>query len=285
MNGSVTEQDIRYGLRSLGLDESSAVIVHSSLRSFGRVEGGALAVCRALVSVCGTVLMPAFTDHLTSLRMAPPGTARPDNAYRVAPSWEEFDAALARAVPFSEDLPIDPEIGAVPEALRRSMPHARGPHPMMSFIAAGERAADLVGAARLDWPLGPVEALAELGGCVLVLGVGHDKDTAIHLAEQRLGRSRFWRYAKAAEGVWMELPNIPGESDAFGDIEPELSGVTSEARIGPCRARRVAVRDVLAAATRMILADPAALLTESADPESRAAAAIRQRVATLPAHR
>ncbi len=281
---SVTEQDVRDGLRLLGLNESPAVIVHSSLKSFGRVEGGALTVCRALVSVCRTVLMPAFTDHLTSLRTAPPGLERPDNAYRMAPSWEAFDAALARAVGFSTDLPIDPEIGVVPETLRREVAHVRSLHPMLSFIAVGEHAADLVGAARLYWPLGPIEVLARLGGSVLLLGVGHDRNTAIHLAEQQLGRSRFWRYAKAAEGVWMELPNIPGESDRFTDIESELSEVTSEVRIGLCRARRVAVRDVLATATQMIRADPAALLSASADAESRAAAALRQRLATLSAH-
>ena len=54
---STTEQEIIEGLRALELDESASVIVHSSLRSFGHVEGGALAVCRALVAVCGTVLV------------------------------------------------------------------------------------------------------------------------------------------------------------------------------------------------------------------------------------
>ncbi len=44
----VTHQDLVDGLRSLGLDASSSVIVHSSLRAFGQVEGGAATVCAAL---------------------------------------------------------------------------------------------------------------------------------------------------------------------------------------------------------------------------------------------
>ncbi len=79
----------------------------------------------------------------------------------------------------------------------------------------------------------------------------------------------------------MELPNIPGESGGFEEIEPELRAVTRETRIGECRARRVAVEDVVRVATRMILSDPGALLPEDRDPDSRSAAALRQRLAQL----
>jgi aminoglycoside 3-N-acetyltransferase len=58
VNG-VTHQEIVGGLRQLGLDTSSSVIVHSSLRSFGHVEDGASTVCAALREECGTLLLPA----------------------------------------------------------------------------------------------------------------------------------------------------------------------------------------------------------------------------------
>lgn len=280
---TVTELDIRNGLRSLELDGSSSVIVHSSLRSFGYVEGGASSVCRALVSVCGTIMVPADSWDMTGLRAAPPGLLRPFNAYRNASSWDEFETSLAGAKPFSDDLPIDRELGVVPETLRREIPHKRSSHPLKSFIAAGEQSEELVGAQRWGWPLGPIERLAELGGDVLLLGVSHTSNTAIHVAEQHLGRSRFWRYAKADEDVWIELPNAPGDSEGFDEIEPHLRPVTREVCIGECRARRVAVADVIETATRLILEDPAALLGSNPDPESRAAAALQQRLAYLSA--
>jgi aminoglycoside 3-N-acetyltransferase len=276
----VTEHTIAAGLRALGLDTSSVVIVHSSLRSFGSVVGGAAAVCRALVSVCGTVLLPAGSWDLTGI-LAPPGLVRPNNAVQVASSWETFEAALERAVPFAEDLPIDRELGRVPETMRQQFPHRRSQHPLLSYLAVGRYADTLITAQRLDWPLGPIEALAELGGHVLLLGVDHTANTAIHLAEQRLGRSRFYRYAKAARGVWMELPNIPGQSHRFDAIEPALAAVTQELLIGACRARRMAVADVLAAAERLIIADPAALLCHDAD--CRCGAAFQQRLAWIAA--
>jgi aminoglycoside 3-N-acetyltransferase len=257
------------------LGGDSAVIVHSSLRSFGPVEDGAEAVCAALVATCGTVMVPAASGDLTGVP-APPGLERPHNAYYNAASWEEFDALLARATPYSDGLPIDRELGRIPETMRRTLAHARSPHPLASYLAVGEHARTLIAAQRLDWPLGPLEALERLGGHVLLLGVGHTVNTAIHLAEQRLGRSRFYRYARAADGVWMELPNIPGQSHRFDGIEPALSGATREVRIGECRARLIAVADVTATARRLILADPGALLCD--EPECRCSAAYQQRI-------
>lgn len=275
---SISEHTIGEGLRALGLNETSAVIVHSSLRSFGQVDGGALAVCRALRAVCGTVLLPAASWDLTGVP-APPGLVRPTNAVRIAETWHEFDMALARAVPFSPDLAVDRELGIIPETMRRNFGHARSTHPLLSYIAIGRLAETLMSAQRLDWPLGPIEALAQYDGDVLLLGVTHTSNTAIHLAEQRLGRSRFYRYAKAASGVWMELPNIPGQSHRFDDLAPALVDATHEAVIGQCHARRIPVRMVLQAAERAIISDPAALLCD--EPECRCGAALQQRLAWL----
>jgi len=274
----VTEDEIAQGLQALGLQKSSAVMVHASLRSFGPVEGGAQAVCHALLSTCGTILLPAGTWDLTGIP-APPGLVRPHNAVASAATWQAFDAAVSRAVPYSDDLPIDKELGIIPETMRRTFLHVRSRHPLMSYIALGTDAHALIAAQRLDWPLGPLEALAEQQGDVLLLGVTHTSNTAIHLAEQRLGRSRFYRYAKAAEQVWMELPNIPGQSHQFDDIEPECRASTREITIGSCRARHVPIHDVLATAERMILANPAALLCDH--PECRCFAALQQRLETL----
>jgi aminoglycoside 3-N-acetyltransferase len=231
MTGVITEAEIAEGLGSLGLDSGSSVLVHASLRSFGRVEGGAEAVCRALVGTCGTVMMVSGTWEQTGVP-APPGLVRPHNAYYNAASWPAFDDALGSAAPFTPDLQVDPWLGRVAETMRLGFAHERSTHPLFSFLAVGTHARQLIDAQRLDWPLGPIDALAELGGYVLLLGVGHTSNTTIHLAEQRLGRSRFYRYAKAAPEAWMELPNISGESHRFDEIEPELSAVTTEAHIG-----------------------------------------------------
>ena len=131
--------------------------------------------------------------------------------------------------------------------------------------------------------LGPIEELEALDGDVLLLGVTHTSNTTIHLAEQRLGRARFHRYALTAPHVWSELPNCGGESHRFDDLEPALRPATSEVMIGRCRARRIPVRTVLAATEAAIHADPAALLCP--DQTCRCGAALQQRFNYLTSHR
>lgn len=274
----MSEHEIRDGLRGLGLTKDSIALVPSSLRSFGRVAGGAAAVTRAIVAVCGTVVVRSGTWQLTGVP-APPGRERPNNAYRPVSTWDEFDRRVRQAVPFSPDLPIDRELGVISEAVRRSVDHVQGHHPLFSFLATGPLSEEVIADVRLDWPLRPIEALAELDGEVLLLGVGHAANTAVHLAEQRLGRSRFYRYAKLAPGVWGEFPNIPGESHRFDDLEPALRASTREVTIGTCRARRVRVRDVLQQATAAVVRDAGALLCD--DDECRCVAARRQREEVL----
>lgn len=149
MSAPVRQREIGRGLRALGLDKSSSVIVHSSLSSFGWVEGGALAVCEALVSVCGTVMVPAGAWDGTGVP-APPGLVRPDNAAHVTAKWREFDDAVARVAPYSPDLLIDHELGRIPETMRRHFPHRRDAHLLMSYLAVGEHAGRLIEAQRLD---------------------------------------------------------------------------------------------------------------------------------------
>ncbi|GAB2673069.1 AAC(3) family N-acetyltransferase [Kribbella swartbergensis] len=274
----VSAEEIGEGLRRLGLGRSSSVIVHASLKSFGYVDGGAEAVCEALTGTCGTVLAPAGTWDFPGIG-APPGTARPYNAYDPAPTWEAFDDRLARATAFSCDLPIDRALGRIPETLRLTRSPARTSHPLFSYIAVGPAADQVLSAQRLDWPLGPIEELGRLDGDVLLLGVDHTSNTTIHVAEQLLGRSCFYRYAKTGERVWSEFANIPGASHAFDTIEPTVRPATRETHIGPCRARTIPIRDVLAATRELILSDPAALLCS--DTSCRCTAAHQQRLASL----
>jgi aminoglycoside 3-N-acetyltransferase len=120
----IGRKELVEGLDRLGLRDA-AVVVHASMRSFGSVAGGAEAVCAALTAVCGTVLAPAFAWSRTGIR-CPPGLNRPWNACTPAESWAEFDAALAAAVPFSTGLPVDRELGVLPEVLRRTTSPAAG---------------------------------------------------------------------------------------------------------------------------------------------------------------
>ena len=61
----VTQNDIEKALHEIGVCSGDIVLVHSSLKSFGTVEGGAEAVISALKNVItdeGTLVMPTFAQ-------------------------------------------------------------------------------------------------------------------------------------------------------------------------------------------------------------------------------
>jgi len=71
----------------------------------------------------------------------------------------------------------------------RTWPGAyRSSHPQFSFAAVGSAAQQLTADQRLSDACGegsPLARLYEPDGRVLVLGVGHDNNTPLHLAEYR----------------------------------------------------------------------------------------------------
>src|ERR687891_282076 len=99
----VTGEDLKQALRGLGLSRR-AVCLHSSLRSFGHVAGGAKTVIRAFLDEECTVLVPTF----------------------------------------SSGFEIDRDMGAIPATLVRWPNRVRGNHPLDSFTAVGPSATELI---------------------------------------------------------------------------------------------------------------------------------------------
>jgi len=163
---TVTQRDIEAGLRRLGLRAGDVVLVHSSLSSFGRVEGGADAVIDALLAVLGpegTLCMPALSwGHYTPTNPPPP-----------------FDPRTTRC-----------NVGRIPETFRRRPGVRRSLHPTHSVAAVGRRAAALLaGHEHSTTPCGPDSPwgrLCEMDGWVLMIGCGTGPMTLSHGPEEVL---------------------------------------------------------------------------------------------------
>ena len=71
----LTQADLVCGFRDLGITAGMGLQVHSSLSSFGHVEGGPATVVRALKEVltpAGTLMMPSF-NHGAPFEPSGPG--------------------------------------------------------------------------------------------------------------------------------------------------------------------------------------------------------------------
>jgi aminoglycoside 3-N-acetyltransferase len=245
----ITYRDLIKALRFLELDPSRPVIAHASLSAFGRVLGGADSVVGALLSTCETVVMPVFTYKT----MLVPEVGPEHNGIVYGSGGERNRMAEF----FHLEMPADRLMGIVPETLRRHPRGQRSSHPILSF--AGVNAGRYLEAQTLDEPLAAIRLLAESGGWVLLLGVGHTVNTSIHLAERMSGRRTFTRWALTPEGV-VECPGFPCCSDGFEALAPSLDSITRKVQAGEAVVQALPLAGLLEAACAAVSADPQALL-------------------------
>lgn len=250
---TVTQEDIERGLRELGLGQNSHVLVHSSYKAFGGVEGGPATVARALAGSFATLMMPAFASHRSAV-WDERGLFE-NNAYPAAPP-EGWD--ISQAEPFTYDTPANPTMGIINETFRREYDGARSANPMMSFVAYGALADELCGAGTDVDAVEPIRRLMEAAGQVLLLGVTHTNSTAIHLAEQLAGRKQFVRYAMTPDGVRMAMSG--GCGNPFDDLQPHVQHLERRVQVGGSTLRCYDLQSYIETARRLIEDDPEALL-------------------------
>jgi Aminoglycoside N3''-acetyltransferase len=174
-----TRESLRRDLEGMGIGAGDVVLVHCSLRSLGWVSGGPVAVIQALldaVGIAGTIAMPAHSAGLTD----PANWGQPP----VPPAWIEI---IRSSMPAYEPATTPTSnMGAVAEIFRTWPKARRSAHPATSMTAWGRQADEITARHDLADPLGPTSpsgALYRSNAKILLIGVGFNRCTALHLAE------------------------------------------------------------------------------------------------------
>ena len=246
----VTRQDIQRAIRALGLT-GRALCLHGSLSSFGHVAGGATTVVRSFLEEGCTVLAPTFSS---AFEVAPPPHLRFERNgwdYGVDPPTRPGRDRIY--TPGAPD--IDRSMGAIPAAVVAWHGRVRGNHPLDSFTAVGPRAAELVSGQTPSDVYAPLTALARAGGFVLLMGVGLERMTLLHLAEKEAGRTLFRRWANGAEGEPVAV-EVGGCSEGFGQFEPHLRPVMRTVVVGQSTWKSFSADRALACAAAAVRANP-----------------------------
>jgi aminoglycoside 3-N-acetyltransferase len=247
----VTKDDICLGLRKLGIKAGDSLLVHSSLSSFGHVEGGADAVIDAIleaISPGGNAVFPTMTGNAQDSAANPP----------------HFDVLETHCW-----------TGAIPETARRRPYFIRSAHPTHSVCVCGSKAAWIADGheyAAAPWGTGSsYEKVVELDGYLLFLGVNHNSNTTLHYVETLaqlpypLQKEPALSTIKYADGRVARVPAVLsawGTPRNFSGLEPEMiaSGIQVSGSIGPCFVRLLKAREMVDYVLGRLREDPSVLL-------------------------
>jgi aminoglycoside N3'-acetyltransferase len=239
----LVEQLRRLGVRSGSVGSGSVLLVHSSFRAVRPVEGGPAGLIAALlesIGPAGTLVMPAWTGS----------------------DEEIFDP---RATPASADL------GVTADTFWRMRGVHRSRHPF-AFAASGPQAAAITNdpiALPPHAPESPVGRVHELDGLVLLLGVGHDANTTVHLAEilarVPYGVTKHITLERDGRPVRLEYRENDHCCQRFALVDDWLRArsLQAEGPVGRASSRLMRARDVVAVVRERLATDPLTFLHPS----------------------
>ena len=235
----LTLEQLCAAFRDLGLSRGDSVLVHSACSSLGPVEGRADTILDALLAVLGpggNLMLPTF------------------NYTRPLPE-PHFDPLLTPA-----------RTGILPELGRKRPGAVRSLHPTHSVAVIGPDAESLTRdhlKVRAFGVGSPIDRIAERGGKVLLIGVGHTSNSVVHIAEEYAELPKVSSYDPLPyiklllpDGRVIEhlLDTSPSCSLGFGGVEYALRrhAEIRDGRLGSGRLQLMAGRDVIRRAVDMM---------------------------------
>lgn len=176
-------QQLLDGFRQTSVKPGDTIIVHTSYKSLGGVEGGAdtvIDVMRELVGERGTVLFPAFNFQ----------------------SWTETH--------YWDVLETPSKMGMITELARLRPDAKRTPHPIYSFSVWGARADEFAAADDVE-AYGPNSAFAHFhksNGTIVSIGLDFNNTFSMHhYIEYNVGCD--YRRIKEFSGIYVGYDRVP----------------------------------------------------------------------------
>jgi adenylate kinase family enzyme/aminoglycoside N3'-acetyltransferase len=266
VSGITTEREIAQVAKHLGIG-GQALCLHASLRSFPKLERGPKTLIDGLLSTGATVMVATMSGEWFGV--PPPRHDRPAcNAMDYVATDDQAASAPWRGFTEIYDpsrVEVDAWLGTTSAYVASRPDRVRAPLSG-TFSAVGRLASQLVSAETEADVFGPLRALRDADGWVVLAGVGLTTMTMLHLAEVEAGRRPFVRWMRASDGNPMRI-RVGECSGGFERLAPVLASQERRALVGASRWRAYPARAVLALAVDAIRSDPS--ITRCGDPDCR----------------
>ena len=245
--------DLLQDLTRLGLQPDDLVVMHSSFKALGLSDVTPADVIRTLLEAIGsggTLMVPTFT-------------------YSYAGFWDvqPFDPASSPGL----------HNGILTETLRHYPGARRSAHPTYSVAAIGRHADALTQNRETCSALGfgsSYEGAYQLGACILLLGVGNDRNSMLHYAETVAGLPYLdipWRafagktalVTRAAMRCEVPLPEeYPGCSLGFGVVDSylETQGLLTRGKVAGADSKLMDSQAIVPAVVERLKREPGWML-------------------------
>ncbi len=226
-------------LLKLGVAPDGVLLVHAAFSRTGPVEGGPGGLIDALREALGsdgTLVMPSMSDD----------------------DEHPFDP---RETPCRGMGVVADTFWRLPGVLRSDSPHA--------FAAIGPAAVAITAPHPPEFPHGinsPVARVYERDGQVLLLGVGHDANTTVHLAESLAGvryrRSKYVTLLKDGKQQRLDYREIDHCCENFNLVDEwlERGNLQQRGTVGYGQARLMRARDIIKMACSRLREDETVFL-------------------------
>ncbi len=202
MSQGYTKEQLAAQLRDMGIKSTDRLLVHSSMKSLGAVEGGADTLIDAFMEAVseGMLLMPAHT-------------------------WKQMSDEYSLFDPQTEPVCV----GIVPELFRKRPGVVRSLHPTHSMAVYGKGAEKYIkGEENCTTPCPPDGCwgrLKDIGAKILLVGVTHTRNTYIHSIEESFNVAE--RLTAEPVLFQIKLPDGSRKSVAmyrhYNKIDPHIS--------------------------------------------------------------
>ena len=218
-------------LLNIGVQQGGVLLVHTAFSKVKPIEGGPVGLISALRSALGpdgTLVMPSMSyddDH-----------------------------------PFDKKTSPCPEMGVVADTFWR-LPGVMRSDNNHAFAAAGPLAERILTPHPVDIPHGldsPVGRVYELDGQILLLGVGHDSNTTIHLCENMAGvryrREKYITVLRDGTPTRFDYREIDHccQNFSLADMWLDERQLQKRGKVGHADARLIRSRDIVDVVTERL---------------------------------